>query len=86
MDAILLTHPDGNIFYANFAAEKMFGYTKKEIYDLGRRGIVDIKNPKLQVLLDERARLNKSKGELTLIKKDGLNSLARYYKYFHRRI
>ncbi len=71
LDAILLTHPDGNIFYANFAAEKMFGYTKKEIYDLGRSGIVDTKDPNLQVLLDERTRLNKSKGELTLIKKDG---------------
>ena len=71
LDAILLTHPDGTIFYANSATEELYGYTQKEICDLGRRGIVDTNDPNLQVILDERARLGKSKGELTLIKKDG---------------
>jgi PAS domain S-box-containing protein len=71
LDAILLTHPDGTIFYANSAAEELYGYTQQEICDLGRSGIVDTNDPNLQVLLDERARLGKSKGELTLIKKDG---------------
>jgi PAS domain S-box-containing protein len=71
LDAILLTHPDGTIFYANSAAEELYGYTQQEICDLGRSGIVDMNDPNLQVILDERARLGKSKGELTLIKKDG---------------
>jgi PAS domain S-box-containing protein len=71
LDAILLTHPDGTIFYANSAAEELYGYTQQEICDLGRNGIVDTNDPNLKVLLDERACLGKSKGELTLIKKDG---------------
>ena len=71
LDAILLTRPDGTIFYVNSAAQKLYGYTQKEICDLGRSGIVDTNDPNLQVILDERARLGKSKGELTLIKKDG---------------
>ena len=71
LDAILLTHPDGTIFYANSAVEKLYGYTQQEICNLGRIGIVDTNDPNLQVIMDERARLGKSKGELTLIKKDG---------------
>ena len=71
LDAILLTRPDGTIFYVNSAAQKLYGYTQKEICDLGRSGIVDTNDPNLQVILDERARLGKSKGELILIKKDG---------------
>ena len=53
LDAILLTHPDGTIFYANSAAEELYGYTQQEICDLGRSGIVDTTDPNLQVLLDE---------------------------------
>jgi PAS domain S-box-containing protein len=71
LDAILLTHPDGSIFYANSAAEDLFGYTQKEIYDLGRSGIVDIEDPNLPLMLEERTREGKSRGELTFIKKDG---------------
>jgi PAS domain S-box-containing protein len=71
LDAILLTHPDGTIFYANSAAEELYGYTQQEICNLGRIGIADTNDPNLQVIMDERARLGKSKGELTLIKKDG---------------
>ena len=71
LDAILLTHPDGTIFYANSAVENLYGYTQQEICNLGRIGIVDTNDPNLQVIMDERARLGKSKGELTLIKKDG---------------
>ena len=71
LDAILLTRPDGTIFYANSAAEELFGYTRKEICDLGRSGIVDTDDPNLQVMLDLRARLGKSKDELIVIKKDG---------------
>jgi len=71
MDAVLLTHPDGTILYANSAAEELFGYTQKEICRLGRSGIVDTKDPNLVMLLDERARNGRSRGELTFIKKDG---------------
>ena len=45
MDAVLLTHPDGTIFYANSAAEDLFGYTQNEICRLVRSGIVDTTDP-----------------------------------------
>ena len=71
MDAVLLTHPDGTIFYANSAAEELFGYTQNEICKLGRSGMVDTTDPKLLEMLDERARYGRSRGELTFIKSDG---------------
>ena len=71
MDAVLLTHPEGTIFYANSAAEDLFGYTKNEMCRLGRSGIVDTTDPKLVEMLDERTRHGRSRGELTFIKKDG---------------
>ena len=71
LDAVLLTHPDGSIFYANSAAEDLFGYTQKELCDLGRSGIVDSEDPNLILMLEERTREGKSRGELTFIKKDG---------------
>ncbi len=59
LDAILLTQPDGTIFYANSAAQKLYGYTQKEICNLGRSGVVDTNDPNLQVILDERDNTNK---------------------------
>ncbi len=71
MDAVLLTIADGTILDANVAAEKMFGYTKEEMLKLGRKGIVDTNDPNLSVLLDERNRTGKTKGELKLKRKNG---------------
>ena len=71
MDAVMLTIDDGTILDANVAAEKMFGYTKEEMLKLGRNGIIDTNDPNLSVLLDERNRTGKTKGELKLKRKDG---------------
>ena len=71
LDAVLLTHPDGTIFYANPAAEELFGHTHEELYKLGRSGIIETTDPNLTVMLDERTRNGRSRGELTFIKKDG---------------
>ena len=71
MDAVLLTHPYGTIFYANSTAEELFGYTQNWICKLGRSGIVDSTDANLNVMLDERSRNGRSRGELTFIKKDG---------------
>ena len=71
LDAILLTHPDGTIFYSNPAAEQLLGYTEKEICELGRTGLLDTDDPNLQVMLNERKSIGKSRGELIFIKKDG---------------
>jgi PAS domain S-box-containing protein len=71
MDAILFTAPDGTIFSANPAACKMFKRTEEEICSIGRNGLVDINDPRLPILLEERVRTGKARGELMMIRKDG---------------
>ncbi len=71
MDGILLTVPDGRILAANPAACSIFGMTEEEICAAGRYGLVDESDPKLQDYLDERKRIGKTKGELTMLRKDG---------------
>jgi PAS domain S-box-containing protein len=71
-DGILLTHPDGEIYSANPEACRMFGRTEEEIKKLGRAGIMDARDPRLPAALEERRRTGKFKGELTLVKKDGV--------------
>lgn len=75
-DAVLITLSNGIISYANSAAEKLFGYSQKEICELGRSGIVDTDDPKLDLMLAEREKTGKYKGEITHIKKDGTKFLA----------
>ncbi len=69
--AILLTTPDGRILSANSFACKLFNRTEKEICKIGRNGLVDISDPRLFKLLEERKRTGSARGELTFIKKDG---------------
>ena len=71
LDAVLLTIPDGTILAANPAAEELFGYTEEEICKIGRNGLVDKDNPNLPILVKERIRTGKAKGEITFIRKDG---------------
>ncbi|WP_339919646.1 PAS domain S-box protein [uncultured Flavobacterium sp.] len=71
MDAILLTVTDGQILMANAAACEIFKMTQDEICSSTRLDIVDGKDPRLQILLDERDHTGRAKGELTLKRKDG---------------
>lgn len=71
MDAILLTVPDGNIIHANPAACEVFEMTEDEIKNAGRFGLVDTTDPRLPILLEERQRTGKARGEITLIRKNG---------------
>jgi PAS domain S-box-containing protein len=71
MDAILLTAPDGSILSANAAACEMFHRTQEDICRIGRNGLVDVNDPRLPALLEERARTGKVRGELTMLRKDG---------------
>ena len=74
LDAILLTYPEDTrdtIFYANSAAEELFGYNQEEIYEISWGGIVDNNDSQLPVFLDELTRLKKAKAELLFVKKDG---------------
>jgi PAS domain S-box-containing protein len=71
MDAILLSGRDGSIFSANPAACKMFGWSVEEICRLGRNGLVDTSDPRLNELLLLRERDGSVFGELTMIRKNG---------------
>ncbi|HEY9124554.1 MAG TPA: PAS domain S-box protein, partial [Bacteroidales bacterium] len=76
IDAILLTCPDGRILSANPSACRMFGRSEEEICRLGREGLVDTSDPKVQAAIEERARTGWFKGELTFIRKDNTKFLA----------
>lgn len=71
MDGILLTAPDGSIYSANPAACKIFGRTEEEICKLGREGVVDLTDPRLDMFLKTRLEKGKFRGELILLKGDG---------------
>jgi PAS domain S-box-containing protein len=72
IDAVFVTVPtDGSILAANPAACQMFGQTEEEFYRLGRNGLVDLSDPRLESALEERARTGRFIGELNFIRKDG---------------
>ncbi len=71
MDGILVTIPEGGILAANPAACAMLGRTEEEIRKAGRNGVVDLSDPRLPVLLEERARTGVCHGELILVRRDG---------------
>jgi PAS domain S-box-containing protein len=70
MDAILLTAPDGRIFRANPAAQRMLGMTEQEIIEAGRQGIV-VDDERLAKALEERNETGRTNAEITLRRKDG---------------
>lgn len=71
IDAIFLTSPDGRTLSVNQAACEMFGYSSDELIELGRSGIEDINDPRLSILIAERALKGKVKGEANFVHKDG---------------
>lgn len=77
-DAVIITQSDGSISYANSAAEELFGYTQREICEIGRSGIVDTADPHLDLMLAEREKTGKYNGELMHIKRMEPNLLLKY--------
>ena len=71
MDAILVSSPSGEIESANKAACKMFERTEDEICKIGREGLIDLTDPRVKMLLQERAEKGSVFGELNMLKKDG---------------
>jgi diguanylate cyclase (GGDEF)-like protein/PAS domain S-box-containing protein len=71
LDAILLTRPSGSIVRANSAACLMFNRTEEEICQLGRYGIVDIDDPRLNDAIKERNEKGEVRVELNFVRKDG---------------
>ncbi len=71
LDGLMLTAPDGTILDANPSACRMLGRTKEEIMAGGRAGVIDVSDPRLPGLLEERARTGKVHGELRAFRSDG---------------
>jgi PAS domain S-box-containing protein len=71
MDAILLTAPDGSVFFANQAACDLFQMTEQEIIDAGRTAVLDVDDDRLPEALEKREKTGNFVGELNFRKKDG---------------
>lgn len=71
LSAIFFAIPDGTILDANQAASDIFGYTKEELKNLGRAGIIDLADTRTKAFLETRAINGTVKGELTGIRKNG---------------
>ena len=70
-DGILLTAPDGKILAANPAACRMFGRSEEEMCKLGRAGVMNINDPRLETALEQRELMGEFAGELTGVRSDG---------------
>lgn len=70
-DGLLLTRLDGSIQTANPSACAILGRTAEEIRQAGRAGIIDTDDPRLQQILEDRARTGQGHGELRAKRKDG---------------
>lgn len=71
LDALLLTRPNGDIYLANAAACDMFQRTEAEICQLGRNGLVDLSDSRLENALAYREEHGKIRTELNFVRKDG---------------
>ena len=71
LESILETRPDGQVLNANPAACALFGMGAQEMKKRGRGGLVDTSDPRLPILLAERARNGQVSGELRMIHRDG---------------
>lgn len=76
-DAVLLTATtDGRVIAANPAACAMFGRTEAEMRRAGRQGLIDPEDPRHNLLLAERARTGRVRGEARFRRKDGSRFLV----------
>jgi PAS domain S-box-containing protein len=71
MHGFFLTMPDGTILEANKAAEEIFGYSAEELCQIGRNGLVDQTDSRLQARIKERDDKGFTNGELICIRKNG---------------
>ena len=70
--AVFLTAPDGSIASANRAACEMFERTVGELRKLGRSGVLDARDPRLALALEERENAGRVQAvELTAVRRDG---------------
>jgi PAS domain S-box-containing protein len=84
IDAVLIGDPHGNIEAANPEACRLFGRTEEEICRMGRAGLVDPADPRLQAVLAEREQTGRFKGELNFRRKDGSVFLGEVSSAFYK--
>lgn len=70
-DAILLTDTQGTVYAANPAACRLFRRTEEEIRALGRAGLADTSDPRLEPALRERQRSGYFHGYLSFLLPNG---------------
>lgn len=75
-DAIFISNPEGEIFEANPAAERLFGMSEEELRQIGRKGVVDLDQPEFRKLLKDRMEHGWARAELRLRRADGTRFLA----------
>lgn len=71
IDGIFITKKSGGIVEVNPSGCNMLQMTKEEICKVGRNGIIDILDPRIEVFLKERQQFGFAKGIVTHIRKDG---------------
>ena len=71
MDGVLQTTISGEVIAANATACAMFELNEEEIRRSGRAGLIDMSDPRLPALLDERSQTGSVKGELFMVRGDG---------------
>ncbi|HEY5744499.1 MAG TPA: PAS domain S-box protein [Chryseolinea sp.] len=70
-EGILFANTEGEIFSANPEACRIFGMTEKEICEGGRNALLDLSDPRLPAIFEERNKKSFYQGEVRLKRKDG---------------
>jgi PAS domain S-box-containing protein len=71
LDGMAITAPEGEVLSVNPAACRVLDRTEAEIRAAGAAGVVDTRDPRVELLLEERKRKGYARGELTFLRKDG---------------
>ena len=71
LDGVMLMTPAGGILSANPAACRMFGRSEEELVRLGRGAILDMDDPAIAAVSDERRRNARFSGRVELLRADG---------------
>ena len=71
LDGVLLTTPEGDVLAANPGARRILQRSEEELCRLGRTAVVDVDDPRLAPLLEQRQREGWARGEINMIRGDG---------------
>ena len=71
LDGVLQARPGGSVLAANVAACAMLGLSEAEICARARGDLLDTSDPRLQLLLQERERSGRARGELRMRRSNG---------------